>query len=138
MHNTPRQFSLKFLIAYLAFSLIFISGPNIAVAKLILVPDGNRNQSQPKIPRGAISRTKKTKSSFDKKFNKIFKLLSNNKKLIAKIKKSAATFNIDPIHIIGALVGEHTYNVDGFVKYLSFVIVKVFFYDLLYDKTENP
>ena len=122
MQLTSRQSRPKFIIGYLAFFLIFIICPNIAVAKLIQVPDGNRNQSQPKIPQGAVSRTKKTKSSFDKKFNKIFKLLSNNKKLIVKIKKSAATFDIDPIHIIGALVGEHTYNVDALDRMQTYYV----------------
>ncbi len=32
--------------------------------------------------------------------------------LLDKIKAAAAIFGIDPIHIIGAIVGEHTYNVD--------------------------
>ncbi len=122
MHIIYRQFHLKFIIAVLTFFQIFIIGPDIAAAKLIQVPEGNRNLSQPKIPRGAISRTKKTKSSFDKKFNKIFKLLSKNKKLIVKIKKSAATFNIDPIHIIGALVGEHTYNVDALDRMQTYYV----------------
>ena len=122
MQLTFRQIRLKFVISYLIFSLVFIINPNIAVAKLIQVPDGNRSQSQPPIPQGAISRTKQTKSSFDIKFNKIYQLLSNNKKLIAKIKQSAATFDIDPIHIIGALVGEHTYNVDALDRMQTYYV----------------
>ena len=49
-------------------------------------------------------------------------------KLQRQIKKSAARFGIDPIHIVGALVGEHTYNVDAldffqtyFVKAASYL-----------------
>ncbi len=34
-------------------------------------------------------------------------------KLRAKIKESAAAYGIDPMHIVGAIVGEHTYNVDA-------------------------
>jgi len=122
MHILSRKFLPKFLVPHLVLALILITDPNIAAAKLIPVPDGNRNQSQPDIPLGAISRTKKTKSSFDKKFNKIYNLLSGNRKLIAKIRKSATTFNIDPIHIVGALVGEHTYNVDALDRMQTYYV----------------
>ena len=41
-------------------------------------------------------------------------LFKNDPRLVAKIKKAAAAYGIDPIHIIGAIVGEHTYNIDTY------------------------
>lgn len=79
-----------------------------------LVPAGNRHAEQPNIPSGSIKRTRITNGSFDGKYQKIRNLLVRDKKLMAKIKKAARSFNIDPIHIVGALVGEHTYNVDAY------------------------
>lgn len=93
-----------------------------------LVPPGNRNAEQPKIPGGSIKRTRSTRSSFEKKYQKIRNLLASDRKLMSKIKSAARTQGIDPIHIIGALVGEHTYNVDAkdrlqtyYVKALSYL-----------------
>ena len=77
----------------------------------MIVPLGNRHVQQPPIPGGSIKRTRG--SSFEKKYQKIRRLLARDKKLISKIKKAARQFQIDPVHIIGALVGEHTYNVDA-------------------------
>ena len=65
---------------------------------------------------------------------KIRDLLAGDRKLISKIKQAARTHGIDPIHIIGALVGEHTYNVDAkdrlqsyYVKALAYLGQKLTF-----------
>ncbi len=90
------------------------------------VPPGNRAATQPAVPAGSVIRTEGT--SFESKYAKIRNLLATDRKLIGKIKSAAKTFGIDPIHIVGALVGEHTYNVDAmdrlqtyYVKALSYV-----------------
>lgn len=84
------------------------------------VPPGNRNAQQPKIPGGSIKRTRGT--TFEKKYQKIRGLLARDRKLVSKIKKAARLFDIDPIHIIGALVGEHTYNVDAKDRLQSYYV----------------
>ena len=93
--------------------LAFVVAPVSAYA-LTTVPPGNRNATQPKIPAGAVSRTRSTKGSFEGKYQKIRNLIAKDRKLRGKIKKAATAFDIDPIHIVGALVGEHTYNVDAY------------------------
>lgn len=84
------------------------------------VPAGNRNIEQPKIPGGSIKRTRGT--TFEKKYKKIRNLLARDRKLVSKIKSAARTHGIDPIHIIGALVGEHTYNVDAKDRLQSYYV----------------
>ena len=84
------------------------------------VPPGNRNVEQPKIPGGSIKRTRGT--TFEKKYQKIRDLLARDRKLMGKIKAAARTHNIHPIHIIGALVGEHTYNVDAKDRLQSYYV----------------
>ena len=83
-------------------------------AAVTMVPPGNRSAEQPKVPSGSVKRTKSSKSTFEKKYQKIRDLLARDAKLRGKIKNAAAQFGIDPIHIVGALVGEHTYNVDAY------------------------
>jgi hypothetical protein len=86
------------------------------------VPPGNRNVQQPAVPFGSIKRTRSSRGTFDRKYEKIRNMLGKNRKLIAKIKKSAAAYGIDPIHIVGALVGEHTYNVDALDRYQTYYV----------------
>jgi len=98
------------------------------------VSQGNVNASQPPIPSASKRRTSRTGSSFDAKYQRIKDLIAADRKMQAKIKKAAGDYGIDPIHIVGALVGEHTYNVDAFdrlqtyyVKALSYLKTNVAF-----------
>jgi hypothetical protein len=76
-----------------------------APRKIVVVPPGNRFATQPAISFSAVSRTAETKGSFDGKYQAIYAALAADGALIGKIKAAAATYGIDPIHIIGAIVG---------------------------------
>ncbi|KQT64567.1 hypothetical protein ASG54_03105 [Aureimonas sp. Leaf460] len=115
----------------MAALLAFCAVPAGAVT---VVPPGNRNADQPDVPAGAIRRTSQTRGTFDAKYEKIRNLIATNDELRGKIDKAARAYGIDPIHIVGALVGEHTYNVDAldrmqtyYVKALSYLEAKVVF-----------
>ncbi len=84
-----------------------------AARGFVVVPPGNRSPTQPPISFSSLARTSETGGNFEAKFKRVYASLADDKVLIAKIKSAAATYGIDPIHIIGALVGEHTYNVDA-------------------------
>src|SRR4051812_48090600 len=73
-----------------------------------LVPAGNRNAEQPDIPGASSRRTQATNTTFQAKYRKVYALLQNDADLRAKIKKAASAYGIDPMHIVGAIVGEHT------------------------------
>lgn len=111
-------FSLIALLGLLGL-LVAWSSVNQAHA-MTKVPSGNRSADQPKIPGASIKRTKGT--TFEAKYQKIFQLLARDKTLNGKIKRAAATFGIDPVHIAGALVGEHTYNVDAKDRLQSYYV----------------
>ena len=97
----------------LATALLAALALAVPAAAATPVPPGNRNAEQPPIPGGSKRRTKQLRTTFDAKYRRIRDLIANDRKLKRKIKVSARTFGIDPIHIVGALVGEHTYNVDA-------------------------
>lgn len=86
------------------------------------VPSGNRNLEQPAIPGASVRRTKAGKTSFDLKYEKVRDLLRNDSALMGKIKKTSAAYGIAPIHMIGAIVGEHTYNVDAYDSLQSYYV----------------
>jgi hypothetical protein len=115
-HNLKRIF-LPLLLAVAITATV----PAFAEA-VTLVPEGNRSAEQPKIPGASVRRTRAGRTTFDDKYDKIKDLLSTDKRLISKIKSTAADYDIDPIHIIGAIVGEHTYNVDAYDRLQSYYV----------------
>ncbi len=114
--------SLVLAISLLAV-LLTMGAATGAQAQLVKVPPGNRHATQPGIPAGAVSRTRATKGSFQGKYEKIRDMIAGNRQLQGKIKQAAARYGIDPIHIVGALVGEHTYNVDA-LDFIQTYVVK--------------
>jgi hypothetical protein len=112
-----RRILISLLIAVVSLSWIPASA-----AAVQAVPPGNRNAEQPDIPGASVRRTKGTNSSFDRKYAKVRELLATDTKLMSKIKSVARAYDIDPIHIIGALVGEHTYNVDAYDGLQSYYV----------------
>lgn len=86
------------------------------------VPPGNRNAEQPAIPGASVRRTAATKSNFEAKYEKIRDLLARDAGLREKIRSAASAYGIAPIHIVGALVGEHTYNVDAYDRLQSYYV----------------
>jgi hypothetical protein len=111
----------RFLVTLIALCGFAIAAVLPAQA-VTLVPEGNRHAEQPPVPGASKRRTKAGKTTFDRKYEKVVKLLSRDKKLISKIKSVAAKYDIAPIHIVGALVGEHTYNVDAYDRLQSYYV----------------
>jgi len=110
--------NLRFFFAAIALTGFW----SAAAWATTVVPPGNRNAEQPKIHAGAVSRTRATKGSFEKKYQRIYALLKRDRTLRGKIAKAARAFGIDPIHIAGALVGEHTYNVDAYDRLQNYYV----------------
>lgn len=97
-------------------------GADHSEAKTLTVPAENINKEQPNIPGASKRRTAALKTTFEKKYQKVLALLQRDKKLIAKIKSAAKKFDIDPIHMAGAIVGEHTYNVDAYDRLQTYYV----------------
>lgn len=112
------------LNAVIAISIVFavsMAAASQAFAAEV-VPPGNRNAAQPDIPGASKRRTAATKTSFDAKYEKIRDLIAGDKSLQDKIRTVSARYKIDPIHIVGALVGEHTYNVDAYDRLQTYYV----------------
>ena len=118
----------RFLTALLmALAIGLSTGP--ARAGVVVDPPGNRHARQPAVPRGSFLRTWETRSSFGKKYDKIRDLIARDAALRAKIRRVAADYGIDPIHIVGALVGEHTYNVDVYDRLQAYYVKAISYAD---------
>lgn len=89
------------------------------------VPAGNRHVEQPAIPGASASRTQALKTTYEAKYRKVYKLLKNDSELRGKIVQVASVYGIDPIHVAGAIVGEHTYNVDAYDRLQTYYVKAV-------------
>lgn len=113
---------MKRILIALLFAVAWAASSSVPAVAMTVAPEGNRNTVQPKVPGASVRRTRAGRTTFDDKYEKVIELLSSDKALIGKIKSTAAAYGIDPIHIIGAIVGEHTYNVDAYDRLQTYYI----------------
>ena len=110
-----KRFRILAAVLGALLSVALVAPTVAAAAEIVVVPPGNRSQKQPQVYSGSKFLTAiRGSGSYNDKYKKVYRLLQSDKKLMANIKKAAAAYGIDPIHIIGAIVGEHTYNIDTF------------------------
>ncbi len=119
------------LLAPLALPLA--TSTTVQAQSVRVVPEGNRFKSQPKIPFASSRRTAASKSSYDAKFDKVLAVLKRDRRLMGSIKRVAARYGIDPIHIIGAIVGEHTYNYDTLDSAQSYYVKALAYAGIRFD-----
>ena len=114
------------LLGTLALALaLFLPGPFSGTGDALamtVVPPGNRAAAQPAIPGASHRRTAAKRTTFERKYARIRDLLASDRRLRSKIKKAAARHGVDPVHVAGALVGEHTYNVDAYDRMQTYVV----------------
>ena len=113
---------VRHLLTLLALTLLTVLNMPLASQAMDVVPAGNRNAEQPNVPGASVRRTKAGKTSFDAKYEKVRDLLASDAALMDKLKSTARKYGIDPIHMVGAIVGEHTYNVDAYDRLPSYYI----------------
>ncbi|RLP23748.1 DUF1402 family protein [Mesorhizobium sp. YM1C-6-2] len=112
--------------AFTAFlAALFLASGVFTAAAVTLVPPGNRSVEQPGVPGGSSKRTKAGRTTFDAKYRKVYALLKNDRALHKKIVETASAYGIDPMHIVGAIVGEHTYNVDAYDRLQTYYVKAV-------------
>lgn len=91
---------------------------------------GNRSVEQPEIPRTSAIRTKAFYTTYEEKFRKTIDLLNSEPALLGKIRKAATAYGIDPVHIVGAIVGEHTFNVSAVDRLQTYYIKAISYAEL--------
>ncbi|TWG88975.1 uncharacterized protein DUF1402 [Mesorhizobium sp. J18] len=113
------------MLLRLALFLGLFLAPALPTQAAQLVPPGNRNVEQPPVPGASARRTAAGKSSYEAKYRKVYQLLRNDPALIRKIRSISARYGIEPIHMVGAIVGEHTYNVDAYDRLQTYYVKAV-------------
>jgi hypothetical protein len=95
-------FSIFLLKAHAGNTQFQISLDDYINGAPIVVPKGNRNANS----------AKGFSSSHKSKYKKIVRLISQ-KKNICVVKQASELYKVDPVAIMGSIIGEHTYNVDS-------------------------
>lgn len=116
-----RRMKKAYISAFIAVSVLSAGSASAAT----VVASGNVNVEQPQVPGASARRTKAGNTSFEAKYRKVYALLQNDGKLRGKIKSVARDYGIDPMHIVGAIVGEHTYNVDAYDRLQTYYVKAV-------------
>ena len=101
----------------------------LPVGAATLVPPGNRNGEQPAIPSASANRTRAAKATYETKYRKVYALLKNDGDLRSKIARVSKQYDIDPLHMVGAIVGEHTYNVDAYDRLQTYYVKAVSYFE---------
>jgi hypothetical protein len=107
------------------FALLCIAAAAMPASAATLVPPGNRSEKQPEVPAASSIRTSALKSTYEVKYRKVYALLKNDKALRDKIAANSARYGLDPLHMVGAIVGEHTYNVDAYDRLQTYYVKAV-------------
>lgn len=126
---------MNFAIRSFACLCLFVL-PAIAHAAT-LVPPGNRVEKQPPVPSASANRTRASHSTYEAKYRKVYALLQNDAGLRNKIKSVSAQYGIDPLHMVGAIVGEHTYNVDAYDRLQTYYVKAVSYFQTSFKFAYN-
>jgi len=108
-----------------AWTGVFLAGGILAAGAVTHVPPGNRYPEQPEIPGASANRTQAAKTTYEAKYRKVYRLLQKDGELRDKIRQVSGTYGIDPMHMVGAIVGEHTYNVDAYDRLQTYYLKAV-------------
>jgi hypothetical protein len=114
-----RRRRLKSILILACATFLAMGAPSHAQTP---VPPGNRSVEQPDVPGASSRRTQALRTTYEAKYRKVYALLRNDGALRRKIGEAARAYGIDPMHIVGAIVGEHTYNVDAYDRLQTYYV----------------
>lgn len=103
-------------------ALIFLFATDFSRASERVIPSGNRYARQPAVPSASATRTVAKRSTFERKYARVVNLLERDRSLQSRILNVSKAYKIEPIHIVGALVGEHTFNVDVYDTFQTYLV----------------
>ena len=105
----------RWLAAGVALALMLAVAPALAKPKIIVVPATYHAKTQPPVAVQSFLLTLMQQGgNWDDKYRHVLKVLATDKLLMGNLKKAAKSYGVDPVDIVGAIVGEHTFNMNVF------------------------
>ena len=114
---------LRWAAVALALAVAAFATPAPARSSIIVVPADYHAKTQPPVAVQSFLLTLMQQGgNWDDKYHHIVEVLATDKRLMANIKKAARIYRVDPVDIVGAIVGEHTFNMNVFDTLQSYYV----------------
>lgn len=94
---------------------------------VIKVKPGNTSKASPAVDRQSLTARRKKRSNINNKVTAIFRFFQREQQLVRTIKSIAKNYNIAPVHMMGAIAGEHAFNVDVYDKVQHYAMRSITF-----------
>ncbi len=94
---------------------------------VLKVKPGNTQATSPAIDPNSNTAKRKKRTQYNNKIRAIFSFFRREKELIGKIKTIAGKYKIAPIHMLGAIAGEHAFNVNVFDDVQKYAMKSIVF-----------
>ncbi len=113
-----RWFALALLMV-----MTVAAAPTLARSAIIVVPASYHAKTQPPVAVQSFLLTLMQQGgNWDDKYHHVVEVLASDKRLMTNIKKAARIYGVDPVDIVGAIVGEHTFNMNVFDTLQSYYV----------------
>ncbi len=94
-----------------------------AAPDIIVVPASYHAKTQPPVAVQSFLLTLMQQGgNWDDKYRHVVNVLATDKRLMGNLKKAAQVYGVDPVDIVGAIVGEHTFNMNVFDTLQSYYV----------------
>ncbi len=94
---------------------------------VLKVRPGNQQLTSPAIDPNSNTAKRRKRTQYNNKIKAIFGFFRREKELVGKIKTIARIYNIAPVHILGAIAGEHAFNVNVFDDVQKYAMKSIVF-----------
>ena len=114
---------VRWIAIAVALVAVVLGTPALAKSDIIVVPASYHAKTQPPVAVQSFLLTLMQRGgSPDDKYRHIVTVLATDKHLMNNIKKAARVYGVDPVDIVGAIVGEHTFNMNVFDTLQSYYV----------------
>ncbi len=113
----------RWVVVAVALAVAVCASPAPAKSKIIVVPASYHAATQPPVAVQSFLLTLMQQGgNWEDKYRHVLGLLARDKRLMGNIKKAARTYGVDPVDVVGAIVGEHTFNMNVFDSLQSYYV----------------
>ena len=114
---------VRLVAVIMALAAIVAAGPVFAKNKIIVVPADYHAKQQPPVAVQSFMLTLVQQGgNWNDKYRSVVGLLASDQRLMGHLKKAAKVYGVDPVDLVGAIVGEHTFNMNVFDSLQSYYV----------------
>ena len=106
---------IRWLAVAMALAATIVAAPVSAKSDVIVIPPTYHAKQQPPVAVQSFMLTLVQQGgNWEDKYRHVVNLLATDQRLMGHLQKAAKTYGVDPVDLVGAIVGEHTFNMNVF------------------------